>query len=484
MISSLITDLYQLSMGQGYFRAGKLDDQAVFHLYFRKLPFKGGYAVAAGLECALELIERFRFEAAELDYLRSLPAADGSPLFAPDFLEYLGQLELQVDVDALPEGTLAFANEPLVRVRGPLLQCQLLETALLNMINFQTLIATKAARIVYAARGRDVLEFGLRRAQGVDGALAASRAAYIGGCSATSHVLAGQRYGIPVRGTHAHSWVMSFDDEREAFDVYADAMPKNCVFLVDTYDTLEGVRNAIEAGKRLRERGDRLLGIRLDSGDLAWLSIEARKLLDAEGFNDAAIIASNDLDEHLIESLVQQGAAISVWGVGTKLVTAYDEPAMGGVYKLSMISHGGGPLVPRIKLSEQAAKISNPGIQQVRRYKRQGRLIGDVIFDEAQGCKVPCTMIDPFDPTRQRVMSPDLLHEDLLVPVVRGGKRVDPAPTLTTIREHARRELDQLDPAVQRLVNPHEYPVGLSSELYADRVRLIQQARRVRQERW
>jgi nicotinate phosphoribosyltransferase len=227
-----------------------------------------------------------------------------------------------------------------------------------------------------------------------------------------------------------------------------------------------------------------MLGNRLDSGDLAWLSIESRKLLDAAGFNDAAIIASNDLDEHLIESLVQQGAAISVWGVGTKLVTAYDEPAMGGVYKLSMISHAGGPLVPRLKLSEQAAKISNPGIQQVRRYKRQGRMIADVIYDEAQGCKVPCTMIDPFDPTRQRVLAPELLYHDLLMPVVRGGKRVDPAPSIHAIREHAQRELEQLDPAVRRLVNPHEYPVGLSAELYAERVRLIQQARRVRQERW
>jgi nicotinate phosphoribosyltransferase len=277
---------------------------------------------------------------------------------------------------------------------------------------------------------------------------------------------------------------MAFDREREAFDAYADAMPNNCVFLVDTYDTLEGVRNAIEAGKRLQERGGKLLGIRLDSGDLAWLSIEARKLLDAAGFADAAIVASNDLDEHLIESLVQQDAAISIWGVGTKLVTAFDEPAMGGVYKLSMISRGGGPLVPRIKLSEQAAKISNPGIQQVRRFKRRGRMVADVIFDQVEGCKAPCTMIDPFDPTRRRVLPPDLVHEDLLIPVVRAGKRVDAAPSLHAIREHARRELDQLDPAVQRLVNPHEYPVGLSAELYAERVRLIQEARGARQERW
>jgi nicotinate phosphoribosyltransferase len=471
-------------MAQGYFRENKLDDQAVFHLYFRKLPFKGGYAIAAGLEPALEMIAQFEFLPSDLEYLATLKGVDGSPLFGPDFLAYLARLELEVNVDAMPEGSLAFANEPLLRVQGPLLQCQLLETALLNLVNFQTLIATKAARVVSAARGRDVLEFGLRRAQGVDGALAASRAAYIGGCVATSHVLAGQRYGIPVRGTHAHSWVMSFESEREAFDAYADAMPQNCVFLVDTYDTLEGVRNAIAAGKRLEERGGKFLGIRLDSGDLAWLSKEARKLLDEAGFQDAGILASNDLDEHLIESLVTQGAAVTAWGVGTKLVTGYDEPAIGGVYKLSMIGPHGGPLVSRIKLSEQAAKISNPGIQQVRRYKRQGRLVADLIYDETQGCKVPCTMVDPLDPTRQRVLSPELIHEDLLIPVVRAGKRVDPAPNLHQIQEHARRELAQLDPAVQRLVNPHEYPVGLSAELYTERVRLIQHARKTRLDRW
>jgi nicotinate phosphoribosyltransferase len=344
------------------------------------------------------------------------------------------------------------------------------------------LIATKAARVVHAAKGGDVLEFGLRRAQGVDGALAASRAAYIGGCSATSHVLAGQRYGIPVRGTHSHSWVMSFDNELEAFETYAAAMPNNCVFLVDTYETLEGVRTAIAVGKRLREQGRRLLGIRLDSGDLAWLSVEARKLLDADGFEDTAIIASNDLDEHLIESLVQQGATVSTWGVGTRLVTAYDDPALGGVYKLSMIGRGGGALQPRIKLSEQSAKISNPGIQQVRRWRRQERYLADVIYDEAYGCEMPATLVDPFDPTRQRLLSSELPHEDLLVPVIRAGKRVDPAEALHSIRARAARELARFDPGVRRLVNPHEYPVGLSAQLYAERVRLIQQARRIPRE--
>jgi nicotinate phosphoribosyltransferase len=477
MLSPMLTDLYQLSMAQGYFRSGRLRDSAVFQLVFRRLPFKGGYAVAAGLEQVLELIEQFHFTRADVEYLATLHASDGTALFSQDFLQYLLELELSVDVDAMLEGTVAFAHEPLVRVRGSLLQAQLLETALLNAVNFQTLIATKAARVVHAARGQDVLEFGLRRAQGADGALSASRAAFIGGCAATSNVLAGQRYGIPVRGTHAHSWVMAFDSELESFRAYAEAMPNNCVFLVDTYDTLDGVRNAISAGHELRARGGKLLGIRLDSGDLAWLSSEARKLLDAAGFHDTAILASNDLDEHVIESLFQQHAAITIWGVGTRLVTGHQDGALGGVYKLSMISKNDGPLTPRLKLSEQSSKISNPGLQQVRRWIRNDRYIADAIYDEAHGCEQPTKLIDPFDPTRQRVMAAELPYEDLLAPVVRAGKRVDARPSVLQIRERAKREVARLDPAVRRLVNPHEYPVGLSAQLYAERLRLIQKAR-------
>jgi nicotinate phosphoribosyltransferase len=477
-----LTDLYQLTMAQGYFRSRRLGDQAVFHLFFRKLPFAGGYALAAGLEAVLEFAEQFRFDASDLAYLASLVAEDGSALFAPDFLAYLGELRLNLDIDAIPEGTLVFSNEPLLRVRGSLLEAQLLETTLLNQLNFQTLIATKAARVCLAAGGQPVLEFGLRRAQGMDGALAASRAAYIGGCSATSNVLAGKQFGIPVRGTHAHSWVMSFDTERESFEAYAAAMPNNCVFLVDTYDTLEGVRQAIAVGEWLRTQNRRLLGVRLDSGDLAWLSIEARKLLDAAGFHDAAVIASNDLDEHLIESLKHQNAAISVWGVGTKLVTAYDQPALGGVYKLAMIAPAGGEFAPRIKLSEQAAKISNPGIQQVRRFSRDGKLVADVIFDEAQGCSLPSELIDPLDPTRRRVLPLGLEHEDLLQPVLRGGKRVAPAVALGAIRQRAQSQLRALDVSVQRLVHPHEYPVGLTPELHAQRAQLVAKARSLRKE--
>ncbi|MFM2418693.1 MAG: Nicotinate phosphoribosyltransferase pncB2, partial [Pseudomonadota bacterium] len=389
MISPLLTDLYQLTMAHGYFRCGRVADEAVFHLFFRKLPFHGGYAIAAGLEPVLDFIADFKFADDDLAFLRSLTGHDGAALFGADFLDYLRGLRLSIDIDAVPEGSLVFAHEPLLRVRGSLIEAQLLETTLLNIINFQTLVATKAARVCGAARGEPVLELGLRRAQGIDGALAASRAAFIGGCTATSNVLAGKRFGIPVRGTHAHSWVMSFDTEREAFEAYADAMPNNCVLLVDTYDTLAGVQNAIAVGERLRQRGKRLLGIRLDSGDLAWLSVEARKLLDQAGFHDTTIVASNDLDEQLIESLKHQEAAISVWGVGTKLVTAYDQPALGGVYKLSMIARNGGPLAPRIKLSEQVAKISNPGIQQVRRYTQNGQLVADCIYDEAEGIETP-----------------------------------------------------------------------------------------------
>ena len=385
MTYALLTDLYQLTMGYGYWNSGLAERQAVFHLFFRRCPFAGEYAIACGLDSAIEYLEQLRFSAADVAYLATLRGDDGNPLFDDGFLAYLSRLELSLSIDAMPEGTAVFAHEPLVRVCGPLLQCQLVETALLNIVNFQTLVATKAARICDAARGQPVLEFGLRRAQGVDGALAASRAAYIGGASATSNVLAGRQFDIPVKGTHAHSWVMCFDNEREAFEEYARSMPNNCVFLVDTYDTLRGVRNAIEVGRALRAQGHNLAGIRLDSGDLAHLSREARDLLDRAGFSEVRIVASNDLDEHVIDSLKQQGAAIGVWGVGTKLATAYDQPALGGVYKLAAIADRKGDWQYRIKLSEQSIKVSNPGIQQVRRYSRGNVFIGDCIYDTEIG---------------------------------------------------------------------------------------------------
>ena len=338
----LLTDLYQLTMAYGYWKTGCHDRQAVFHLSFRKPAFGGGFTVAAGLETVVEYMETLRFDPDDLAYLAGLRGNDGQPLFEAAFLDYLAEMRLDCDVHGMPEGTIVFPHEPLLRVTGPLLQAQLLESALLNIVNFQTLVATKAARVALAARGEPVLEFGLRRAQGIDGALAASRAAYLGGCVATSNVLAGRLFGIPVRGTHAHSWVMCFDDELEAFRAYAQAMPNNCVFLVDTYDTLNGVRHAIEVGREMRQQGHEMIGIRLDSGDLAWLSIAARRMLDEAGFPQATIVASNDLDEHLIASLKEQGATIGIWGVGTRLITAYDQPALGGVYKLAAIRDGQG----------------------------------------------------------------------------------------------------------------------------------------------
>src|SRR6185437_4658573 len=325
--TALLTDLYQLTMACGYWRSGKTQQEAVFHLFFRKQPFNGGFTIACGLSDVVQYLRGFRFERSDLDYLRGLTGNDKKPLFAPAFLKYLAGLRLHLDVDAIPEGTVVFPQEPLLRVRGSILEAQLVETALLNLLNFPSLIATKAARVCSSAQGDPVIEFGLRRAQGIDGALTASRAAYIGGCAGTSNVLAGKLFGIPIKGTHAHSWVMSFENEPEAFEAYAKALPNNSIFLVDTYDTLQGIRHAIEAGKLLRKRGHKFSGIRLDSGDLAYLSIKARQMLDAAGFKNAVIVGSNDLNEHLIASLKQQGAKINVWGVGTMLVTAYDQPA-------------------------------------------------------------------------------------------------------------------------------------------------------------
>lgn len=473
----LLTDLYQLTMAQGYWKLGRAEQGAAFHLYFRKLPFGGGYAVAAGLAGVVDLLRDFRFEGSDLEYLATLAGNDGLALFEPGFLAYLADLEFTCDVDAIPEGTAVFPNEPLVRVRGPILQAQIIETALLNLVNFQTLIATKAARVCQAAGDDPVLEFGLRRAQGIDGALSASRAAYLGGCAATSNVLAGKLYGIPVKGTHAHSWVMSFDDELESFEAYAAAMPNNCVFLVDTYDTAAGVRNAIEVGRKLREHGHRMMGVRLDSGDLAFLSIEARRLLDEAGFEDAVIVASNDLDEHLIQDLKLQGATIATWGVGTKLATAFDQPALGGVYKLGAIAQPGGTWAPRVKLSEQAIKTSIPGIQQVRRFEDAHGHVADMIYDELTGVDDTRSIVDPKDPTRQRKISRGATSRDLLVPVARGGRIVYKDEPLDVLRDRARQELAKVHPGTRRFKNPHEYPVGLEPGLHELRDRMIREAR-------
>lgn len=476
--SVLLTDLYQLTMAYGYWKNRVHEHEAVFHLFFRKNPFNSGFSVACGLADVVEYIESFHFEEEELAYLAGLTGNDGQALFEAAFLDYLRGLRFTCDIDAIPEGTLVFPHEPLVRVRGPILQCQLLETALLNIVNFQTLIATKAARVCHAAAPEPVLEFGLRRAQGIDGAMAASRAAHIGGCAATSNVLAGMGYGIPVKGTHAHSWVMSFDTEEEAFNAYAEAMPNNCVFLVDTYDTIEGVRTAVRVGKRLREKGHELAGVRLDSGDLAYLSIEARKILDEGGFPNALIVASNDLDEQTITSIKQQGGRVGIWGVGTKLITAFDQPAMGGVYKLGAIrSEKNGAWRYCLKLSEQPIKVSNPGIQQVRRFRLGTEFIGDMIINEGAPVKSERVIVDPLNMSRSKKIPADATSEDLLVPVFREGKPVYASPPIAHTRARTQTQLAGFHEGVKRFLNPHEYPVGLEAGLHQLKTELILKAR-------
>lgn len=471
---ALLTDLYQLTMAYGYWKNAMADREAVFNLFFRRHPFAGGYTVSAGLAAVIDYLEHMRFTAEDTAYLAGLAGSDDKPLFEPAFLDFLQQMELTCDIDAVPEGTVVFPQEPLVQVRGPLYQCQLLETALLNLVNFATLIATKGARVCQAARGDTVLEFGLRRAQGVDGGLTASRSAYIGGCAATSNVLAGKLYGIPVRGTHAHSWVMSFDDELEAFVAYARAMPNNCVFLVDTYDTLRGVEHAIEAGRLLREQGHELQGIRLDSGDLAYLSREARRMLDEAGFSSTRILASSDLDEDLIENLRQaQGAPIAVWGVGTNLVTGGSQAALGGVYKITAIREGG-DWQYRLKLSEQPVKVTNPGILRARRYyAADGRAIADAIYDVAEDLSAGVTIVDPLDPTKRKHLDPEARSEELLVPIFRSGTRVYESPPLEVIRTRAAAQLSAFDETHKRLRNPHLYPVGLSQSLHERKTAMI-----------
>src|SRR5437868_10010639 len=332
--SALTTDLYEVTMACGYFKAGMAEHEAAFHVTFRENPFAGQFTVACGLATAIDFLRTFHFTAAEINYLSSQRGNDGNAMFDSGFLDYLSGLQLTCDVDAIPEGTLIFPNEPLTRVRGPVIQCQLMETALLTILNFQSLIATKAARVRLAAENDAVIEFGLRRAQGIDGGLTAARAAYVGGCDGTSNLQAGEEFGIPVSGTQAHSWIMFFESERDAFEKYAKAMPNNCIFLVDTYNSIEGIRHAIEIGNELRTQGHEIIGVRLDSGDGVALSIKARRMLDEAGFANAKIVGSGNLDEYMITDLKQRGAKIDVWCVGTKLSTGQPDGALGGIYKL------------------------------------------------------------------------------------------------------------------------------------------------------
>jgi nicotinate phosphoribosyltransferase len=464
---ALLTDFYELTMAYGYWKMGLADREAAFQLFFRRKPFGGEFAIAAGLEIAIDFIHRFRFSSSDLAYLEQLKKFD------PKFLDFLSRFSFRCDIDAMPEGTPVFPYEPLLRVQGPLLHAQLLECPLLNIINFQSLIATKAARVCWAARPDPVVEFGMRRAQGIDGALAASRAAYIGGCESTSHVLAGKIYGIPVKGTHAHSWIMAFDDEEASFEAYAELMPKNCIFLIDTYDTIGGVKKALSVAKKMRSKGVEMIGVRLDSGDLAHLSIEVRKILDAGGFPEAKIMASNELDEWIISDLKHQGAKINVWGVGTNLVTGKDQPALDGVYKLSAIKDEKGNWKYKVKISEKLTKVTNPGLSQVRRYYDNRGNIADMIYDIHSDMPAKPQCIDPFDPADTQTFSSDMQHKDLLVPIFRGGKLVYALPALNEIREKTLRELSQFHPAMRRFLNPQPYFVGLEKSLYDLKLNLI-----------
>ena len=454
--SPLLTDLYQLTMAAAYRASGLESGQATFELYFRRAPFGGTYALACGLAEVVAFLEGFRFDLADLAYLRGLAGEGGRPLFDPDFLAWLGELQLTVDLDAVPEGTPVFPGEPLLRVTGPLPEAQLLETALLTHTGFASLVATKSSRVCRAAGDAPVLEFGLRRAQGPDGGLKASRAAYIGGAAATSNVLAGQRFGIPVRGTHAHSWVMAHarpgggeggEGEEAAFEAWTAAMPHNAILLVDTYDSEAGIDRAVAALRRLRERGGGPGGLRLDSGDLVRLSRLARRRLDEAGLSAARVVASNDLDEHRIRELREAGARIDVWGVGTRLATAYDQPSLGVVYKLTAIRDGDGPWHGVAKHSEDPGKSTLPGRHQARRFRgADGRYVGDVLYDEERGCNVrPEGAVDE--------------GVDLLRPVLREGGVIEAPPSAKAVRELARRELARLPDAVVRLDAPALYRV-------------------------
>lgn len=476
MVSPLLTDLYQLTMAYGYWKLGMHEREAVFHQIFRRNPFRGNYVVACGLGSVIEFLQELRFQEDDLAYLGQLQARDGTLLFTAEFLDYLRHLRFNCDIDAIPEGTVVFPHQPLIRIKGPLLQGQLLESTLLNIVNFQSLIATKASRVCLAAQGDEVLEFGLRRAQGPDGALSASRAAYIGGCAATSNLLAGKLFGIPVRGTHAHSWVTAFPDEMSAFSAYASVMPNNCVLLVDTYDSLQGVKNAIEIGKQMRSEGKELGGIRLDSGDMTTLSIKARALLDEAGFPKTRIVASNSLDEYVIKKMKHDGAKITTWGVGTNLVTSYDQPALDGVYKLSALRDENNRWQYKLKLSEQAVKISNPGIYQVRRFFIDDQSAMDVMYDVEIGIPEAPENISLEAPhTAVKVPEYDGFV-DLLEPIFRKGKCVYAQPSLAETRQLAMQQ-------VKDFVKAHHdevYPVGLEKSLHDVKQKLINELSKVK----
>ena len=476
---TLLTDFYELTMMQGYFN-NNASERVVFDLFYRQNPDDGGYAVCAGLAQVIDYIKSLHFDYDDIDYLRSLDT------FSEDFLDYLASFHFTGDVYAIPEGTVVFPREPLVKVVAPIMEAQLVETALLNLINHQSLIATKASRVCYAARGGGVMEFGLRRAQGPDAGTFGARAAVIGGCIGTSNVLCGQLFGVPVKGTHAHSWIMSFPDEYSAFKTYADMYPDACILLVDTYDTLKsGVPNAIRVFSEMRNAGIPLTfyGIRLDSGDLAYLSKKARKMLDEAGFPDAVISASNDLDEYLIDSLKTQGAAITSWGVGTNLITSKDNPSFGGVYKLAAIKAPDGSFTPKIKLSENTEKVTNPGNKKIFRiYDKDTRKIkADLICleEESYSEQDDLLLFDPYEPWKKtKLAGGTYTLRPLMEQIFCQGTCCYTSPRVMDIRTYCQEELDTLWEETKRLVNPHQVYVDLSQKLYDTKLALLEEMSR------
>ena len=464
---TLLTDLYELTMMQGYFKTGNRE-MVVFDAFYRTNPSNGGYAICAGLEQVIDYIENLHFDEDDISYLRSLN------IFDEDFLVYLSTFKFSGDIYAIPEGTVIFPREPLIKVVAPIMEAQLIETAILNILNHQSLIATKASRVCYAAQGDGVMEFGLRRAQGPDSGTYGARAAVIGGCCGTSNVLCGQLFDVPVKGTHAHSWIMSFPDEYTAFKTYATLYPSACILLIDTYDTLKsGIPNAIRVFTEMREAGIPLTyyGIRMDSGDLAYLSKKARKMLDDAGFPDAVISASNDLDEYLIETLKNQGATITSWGVGTSLITSKDCPAFGGVYKLAAIQNEQGEFIPKIKLSENTEKVTNPGNKTVYRiYEEDSHKIkADLIclvgeeFDTSEDLK----LFDPHETWKKTTLKAGTYSmRELLVQVFDKGKCIYHSPKVMDIQKYCNEEKETLWNETKRFVNPHKVYVDLSDKLY------------------
>lgn len=470
---TMMTDLYQLTMMYGYYRYGMAKNEGVFDLFFRQTSANSAYAIMAGTEAVINYINNLHFAPEDIDYLRSLN------LFNEEFLSYLSKLHFTGEIYAMPEGTVVFPYEPLLRVKAPIMEAQLVETAILNLINHQTLIATKASRVVYAAQGDGVLEFGLRRAQGPDAGIYGARAAMIGGCVATSNVLTGQMYNVDVKGTHAHSWVMSFPDEISAFRAYADIFPTSCMLLVDTYDTLRsGVPNAIKVFNELTAKGYKPVGIRLDSGDLAYLSKRARKMLDDAGYKDAKIFASSDLDETVIRDLKSQGACIDVWGVGTKLITSNNNPALGGVYKLAA-EVVDGKVIPKIKISENNAKITNPGYKRVLRvYDRNGMAAADLIalVGEEFDTSKPLRLYHP-EQSYKSIVIRNYTMKELLVPIFKDGKQVYTSPSVMEIQEYSKKDLATFWEESKRLLNPHVYKVDMSDKLYDLKQRLLRENR-------